>query len=182
MRYLFTILTILAIGCAHGPKSTGAKAVVEIYGKAYEGVRAAPPDLKDSDERLDIFLGVTTEDTERAAPWIGPETIAFDDVIYCIAFNEEEEPLPEVEELINATPTDKPIYLWGKAVTEKMDFWWQGVDCIAEVIAVWHPKARDYVYIDLTHKISVWKSLSIKGALRDLVKQSGKAARKAVVP
>ncbi len=98
-------------------------------------------------------------------------------MVYCVAINPDKEPLPEVAALISATPPDKLIYLWGSPITIKHGFWWAGVDCLAHAIAVWHPKAQDYVYFDLDYSIPFYKRFEIRELLKKMVKKGGEAAR-----
>ena len=169
-------LLILSIGCATKvPKEPAATLLPEKFGKPYQGLIAAAPDLKEKGHRLDIFLGVPAEATE------GNE-IEFSEVIYCMALNpHDDDPLEEVAELINhpQQDTSKPVYIWGTPRTKKTGYWWDGVDVDAVAIAVWHPKAQDYVYIDLMYKTSIWRWKSIYSGLRSAV-QAGKSVKKII--
>lgn len=170
---LSTLLILTA--CATTPKGPGAKILPEIYGKPYQGLIAAAPDLKDKGHRLDIFLGVPAEATE------GNE-IEFSEVIYCMALNpHDDDPLEEAAELINhpQQDTSKTIYIWGTPRTEKTGYWWAGVDVDAVAIAVWHPKAQAYVYIDLMYKTSIWRWRTIYSGLRSAV-DAGKKVKKII--
>ncbi len=170
IRLALAASLILCTACAaRGP---GAKRLPETLGQPYQGVRAAAPDMPDGEKRLDIFLGVLPEETE---PRLEPEP-EFENVIYCVALNEEKDPLPEVAALISVTPADKLIFVYGKPVTTKFGFWWDGVDCAAVAIGVWHPKARKYVYFDLSYGTPLWQWRFIRAAL---VKAVGNAADKA---
>lgn len=157
-------LLFFTLSC--GPRGPGAKIVSEKFGEPYQGFRSSPPDLLDGNERLDIFLGVPTDDTGNTS---GPQD--YKDVIYCVAQNEEERPLPEVHKLISEAPADKLIYIWGEPVTKKKDWWWDGVTCTAKAIAVWHPKARRYIYFDVSYGTPMWQWRHIRGALRAVVEK-----------
>ena len=160
---------LLMVGCASSPKNP--KQVIEEY-EVFQGVRVAEAELKDGNERLDIYLGVRGDD---------PEEEGHESVVFCIAENPEEEPLPEIAALINQTPSDKPIYLYGVKVTEKYGHWYGGLDCRVKAIAVWHTKAERYVYVDPEHAPS-WKWQDFRGVLRRAVKKAGSAGLDLVDP
>ncbi len=175
-----TLLLLAALfftGCAK-PTEPGEKRLPKMFGQAYQGVRAAEPDLLDGGERLDLFLGVVAE-PDPEAPGEVPQ---FVDVIYCVATNREEDPLPEVSGLVSKTPPDRMIYIWGAAVRNKHGFWWAGVDCEAKAIAVWHHKAAKYVYYDLVYGRPFLQWRHIRALLKEAVKKGGKAAVKGVIP
>ncbi len=171
-RILLISLILLCSACMTrgGP---GAKRLPETA-VTYQGVRAAAPDMPDGAKRLDLFLGVLPETDERERLDAEP---VFEKVIYCVAINPEKDPLPEVARLIEAAPADKLIFVYGKPVTEKLGFWWDGVDCTAIAVGVWHAKARKYVYFDLVYGRPVWQWRYIRAALSNAVE---KAANKAV--
>jgi len=175
LRAILSVLVLILSACA-GPQGPGQARVNELHGEPIQGLRAAEPDYPGGGDkyRLDIFLGIP-----KAAPEgeLEPQP-GWADVIYCVAINPDKEPLPEVAALISATPADKPIYLWGTPITIKHGFWWAGVDCLAHAIAVWHPKAQDYVYFDLDYSIPFYKRFEIRELLRRAVKKGGGAAMK----
>lgn len=180
MRYaprvgIIFILIGLGIGI-NSCKTTvpGPKALSEELGRPYQGYRSAPPDLLDSEKRLDIFVGVLSEEEIKLN-----ERSNFKEVIYCIAQNEGVKPLPEVFKLINEHPNEKLIYIWGKPLSEKRKWWWSGVTCEAVAIAVWHNKAKKYIYFDLSYRTSIWQWATIQAALRKAVEN---AAKKAISP
>lgn len=166
MLRVLLVLLLLA-GCA-GQEGPGAKVVNEIHGEPIQGLRAAEPDLLGSGERLDLFLGIPVEVEALDQP-------RWKDVIYCVALNSEEDPLPEVADLVRKAPADKTIYVWGTMITKKHGFWWHGVDCRAHAIAVWHTKARDYIYFDLDYSLPLWRRFEIQSLLRRAVEAGGKA-------
>jgi hypothetical protein len=172
---IITVLSVTIAGCST-PKGPGAKVLPEKYGQPYQGLRAAAPDLKK--ERLDLFLGVPKVPAEDRVD----EQPAFEEVIYCIALNEEDDSLKEAEALLNHKEQDpnKVIYVWGSPLTKKLGYWWDGIDCLAEAIAIWHPKAQDYVYLDLAYNTPVLRWRNIRNALKAAVKNSGKEALKIV--
>lgn len=170
-------LALCLLGCA-SQAIPGAKVLPDKYGQPYQGVRAAAPDLHDGEKRLDIFLGVVVEPVDEQLD----EQASFKEVIYCVALNEDEDPLPEVASLIGQTPADRLIYVWGKPIQEKRGFWWDGVDCAAEALAVWHPKARKYVYFDLVYGRPIWRWTVIRGALKKAVEGGTKGAVKVILP
>lgn len=176
MRYL-TIL-LLCLGCS-SPSGPGAKEVNKEFGKPYQGLRAAVPDLLEGERRLDIFLGILPEVPEgEEAEVLVPES-SWANVVYCVARNEDKDPLPEVAALIASTPPDMTIYIWGSPITRKHGFFWDGVDCEAEAIAVYHPKAEDYVYYDLIYARPWWQWRNIKSGLKSLV-DAGRKVKKVI--
>ena len=174
------LLILLTTACAHVQKPA-AQHLAEEY-VTFQGVRAAPAELRDSEERLDVFIGVLEEEPGGMGPLPEAASRRFADVLYCIAENPDEDPLPEVVERINAAPADKPIFLYGRAVMEKHKFWWGGIDCVFEAIAVWHVPARDYVYYDVGWATPWWRWGMAKDAFKEAIKSGGKAAGKAVKP
>lgn len=169
---LIPLSTVLACSTHTLP---GAKAVAEEFGEPYQGFRSSPPDISKNGERLDIFLGVPEvlkEEDER--PLDSPRE--FDEVVYCIAQNKNKEPLPEVHTLISSSPPDKLIYLWGVPMRKKRQWWWDGVTCVAQAIAVWHPKANRYIYFDLTYSIPIWQWTTIRRSLKIIVEKGVKSA------
>jgi len=171
LSMIWTITLVLLLCACAGPGGPGKKQVNKQHGKPIIGYRAAPPDLLDGEERLDIFIGIPHDPPSDEDLANGKRTNdQWKDVIYCIALNEEEDPLPEVERLINNAPAGKEIYLWMEPINARWGFWWDGVDCRARVIAVWHVKADDYVYIALDYTMPYWKQISVKNVLKGLVK------------
>lgn len=168
---------MVSLGCGT-PSGPGAKALPGKYGQPYEGLRAAVPDLLDGGRRLDLFIGVPVEVPE------GEEVLdaqpSFSVIVYCVALNEGKDPLTEVSKLVVQTPADRPIYIWGEAIKEKRGFWWDGVTCIAKALAVWHPKARVYVYYDLAYETPWWRWKTIKSGLKTAVE--GGKRMKGLVP
>lgn len=133
--------------------------------------------MRDGDQRLDIFIGVPA--AESPDPLVsGPQ---FKEILYCVAFRKEEEPLPEVHERIEKAPADKLIYLYGKRVRGRFrDTWWDGPDCQVEAIGVWHVKARRYVYFGTAE--TWWGSQAAKGILKKAVEAGVKAGGKVIRP
>ncbi len=173
---LLTLAIVLLTGCAvRGP---GAKRLPEKLGQPYQGVRAAAPDMPDGEKRLDIFLGVLPETEEPRLE----DALEFERVIYCVALNPEKKPLPEVAKLIEATPADKLIFIYGEPITEKYGFWWDGVDCAAIAVGVWHTKARKYVYYDLIYGTPLLQWRFIRATLVRAVQKAADKATSAVVP
>jgi len=174
--FLLFFLILFSSTACFSPKGPGGKVLAQKFGEPYQGVRSSPPELAANHERLDIFLGVPVEVKE------GEERLEegrkFKKIIYCIAINEDKRPLPEVFKLIEKTPADKLIYIWGEPVTAKKGFWWDGVDCTALAIGVWHMKAERYLYYDLVYKDGIrWR-----GLLKHAVEKGAKAGFKAVTP
>jgi hypothetical protein len=131
----------------------------------------APAELRDGNERLDVFIGIPEERDQGAVLPLG-EGLRFKEVLYCVAFKRDEDPLPEVAERINAAPADKPIYLYAQRIKGKYRIWWDGVDCEIKAIAVWHVAARRYVYFD-TEESSMAGALArriLKGAVHEGLK------------
>jgi hypothetical protein len=166
------LLICSTTACLH-PEGPGAKTVAEKFGEPYQGFRSSPPELLDKNRRLDVFLGVpeeTEEDESLDAP------VEYKDVIYCVALNDEKRPLPEVFKLISEGPADKLIFIWGAPVSKKKQWWWDGITCEAKAIAVWHPKARRYIYFDVSYGTPVLKWRNIRRALKIVVEKGAKAA------
>lgn len=129
--------------------------------------------MRDSDERLDIFIGTPAEEPDDPLAE-GPQ---FTEILYCVAFRREEDPLPEVHERIEASPPEKAIYLYGKRVRGRFrEIWWGGVDCQFDAIGVWHVKARRYVYYGTAE--SWWAGHVAKGLLERAVETGVKAGEK----
>lgn len=143
----------------------------------FQGLRVGASELRDGDERLDIFIGVPAEEPEDPLAE-GPQ---FSEVLYCVAFRREEDPLPEVHERIEASPPEKAIYLYGKRVRGRFrDTWWDGPDCLVEAIGVWHVKARRYVYFGTAE--TWWASHTAKGILQKVVEAGLKTGSKVIRP
>ncbi len=177
LRAILSVLVLVLSACVT-PQGPGQTRVNELHGEPIQGLRAAEPDYPGGGDkyRLDIFLGIP-----RPAPAEGEAPLeplpGWADVVYCVAINPDKEPLPEVALLISATPADKVIYLWGSPISIKHGFWWAGVDCMAHAIAVWHPKAQDYVYFDLDYSIPFYKRFEIRELLKKAVKKGAETAR-----
>ncbi len=137
--------------------------------EVFHGLRVAASELRDGDERLDIFIGVPEEVEEPVDPLAeGPQ---FREILWCVAFRVEEDPLPEVHERIEAAPPEKEIWLYGKRARGRFrDIWWDGPDCHVEAIGVWHVKARRYVYYGTAE--SGWASRVAKGVLKKTVDEA----------
>lgn len=174
-RGLSLVGCLLLTGCLFGGSKPGAVHLAEEY-ETFQGFRVADAQLRDGEERLDIFIGIPEEPKEGEPQNPAGEEMRFKEVIYCVAENREEEPLPEVHGLINGTPADKRIYLYGKRVKEKYKIWWDGLDCKAYAAAIWHVKARKYLYYDLKYGTPLREWLSIRRILKKAVEKGTDAA------
>ncbi len=133
--------------------------------------------MRDGKKRLDVFIGTPVEEPEDPLAE-GPQ---FGEILYCVAFRREKDPLPEVWERIEASPADKPIYLYGKRTRGRFrETWWDGPDCQFDAIGVWHVKARRYVYYGTAE--SWYAGHVAKGILQKVVETSLKAGSKAISP
>jgi hypothetical protein len=83
---LLVLWAVLFALMACAPVTSGPEQLAIRY-ETFQGLRAAPAELRDGGERLDLFLGVPSE-----APATGP----FEEVIYCLAENPNKDPLPEM--------------------------------------------------------------------------------------
>ncbi len=140
-------------------------------------MRVGASELRDGYKRLDIFIDVPTE--EPNDPLVGGPQ--FSEILYCVAFRREEDPLPEVHERIEGSPPGKLIYLYGKRVRGRFkDTWWDGPDCQVEAIGVWHVKARRYVYYGTAE--TWWAGNLAKGILQKIVETGLKTGQKIIRP
>ncbi len=179
MIRIAAIALMLLAACA-SPSGPGAKVVAAKFGDPYQGIRAAAAELAPDHRRLDLFIG------EPVAVPEGEERLnasrEFSRIIYCVALNEEKDPLMEVHALIERGRSDKLIFIYGEPITKQHGFWLDGVDCIAKAIGVWHPKARRYVYYDLAYDTPVWRWRYMHRILRNAVRKAGETALKKVNP
>ena len=174
MARLIHALSIFLGACSlacSSPTGPGATHLGETY-ETFQGYRSAPAELRHGGKRLDIFLGVLNDEAE---------TREYKEILYCIAQNDDKRPLPEAVERINASPEEKTIYIYGQRIVGKHEIWWDGLDCVAQAIAVWHNERAGYVYYDLNYS----DPITLKDAfplLRKAVKKGVDKGVDTVVP
>lgn len=163
--------SVLFSGCTSGKPEPGVQTLGTQY-EVFEGYRVGPTVKKENGKRLDMFLGVPEEDEQKSLS----STRKYTKVIYCIAENDEKSTLIDPFELLNHdVQQDKRIYIYGKSIIDKYKNIWQGLDCIASAIAIYHPSRRDYVIYDLNYT-TPWEWQSIKSILKKAIIEGAEKA------
>ncbi len=192
------ILLVFSFGCAgslkRNPRSIQGLAKEHVV---LQGRLAAAPQIKEGGDVLEVYLGVGEVDPEPAPVLIDEETgevievpgapidevAKFEDILYCIAYNEEEEiRLKDASELM-IEAGDKIVFLYAKMIEGRKFMWfYDGLDCVIYAVGVYHTQAKKYITLDTSYGLSWRDSFSFREIIRRGFKAGGKGALKAVKP
>jgi len=166
-----------------------AKTYVVLQGKL-----ASAPQLKEGGKLMEIYIGIGekapahlttlvdeadgTEVELPSAPLAADQR--FDQIMYCIAYNKEEEKrLSNAAELMTES-ADKTVFLYVKMIEgRKFKWFYDGLDCVVYAVGVYHPRAYKYVTLDTSYGLSWSDVWSFKAFIGSALKAGGKAALKA---
>ena len=185
---------VFSIGCI-GPFKRNPRSIQGLA-KTYvvlQGKLASAPQIKEGGDVLEIYLGVGEKDPQPAPILIDEETgeeievpgspidevEKFNDILYCIAFNKEEEiRLKDAAELMTEAG-DKTIFLYAKMIEGRKFMWfYDGLDCVVYAVGVYHTKARKYITLDTAYGLGWSDVWSFKAFIRKALAAGGKAALK----
>lgn len=171
-RVLISLAILALLGCVGPLKKEQGEPVQALASKysTFQGIRAGAAELQDGNKELEVFLGTGEISDEEP----------FSEVLYCKAYNEEKKPLIKLLDLINDTPGDKVIFLYGKKVKDKYKEYYSGLDCVFVAVGVYHTKARRYIYMDAVYGQSFKDYWSWKVFMKSVIKQGTKYGEKAV--
>ncbi len=104
----------------------------------------------------------------------------FDEILYCIAYNKEEEKrLTNAAELMTES-ADKTVFLYAKMIEgRKFKWFYDGLDCVVFAVGVYHPRAYKYVTLDTSYGLSWSDVWSFKAFIGKALKAGGNAVIKA---
>ncbi len=182
---------IFFIGCI-GPLKQNPRSVQGLA-KAYvvlQGKLASAPQLREGGKLMELYIGIGEKEAPQPTTLIdegnGEEVELpsaplsadqrFDEILYCIAYNKEEEKrLKDAADLMTES-ADKTVFLYAKMIEgRKFKWFYDGLDCVVFAVGVYHPRAYKYVTLDTSYGLSWSDVWSFKAFIGKALKQGGKA-------
>ena len=185
------LVLIFAVGCIgplkQNPRSVQGLAKTHVV---LQGKLASAPQLKEGGKLMEIYIGIGekappqlttlidegdgTEVELPSAPLAADQR--FDQILYCIAYNREEEKrLKDAADLMTES-ADKTVFLYVKMIEgRKFKWFYDGLDCVVFAVGVYHPRAYKYVTLDTSYGLSWSDVWSFKAFIGKALKQGGKA-------